>query len=466
MYKPVLTLILICFVIHPTIMGQQRTIKPGEKYKQYWQYEGKPIMLLGGSEEDNLFQIGNLEEHLDLLVLVGGNYVRNTMSSRDEGNVWPFAKKEDGKYDLNQWNPAYWNRFEKMLQLTSERDIIVQVEVWATFDFYRDNWDVNPFNPVNNDNINLKRSKLSTKVSTHPVYTENNFFRSVPSQMALTEVLWYQQKFVDKMLSYSLDYGNVLYCMDNETSVTSDWGKFWAKYIKKKAREQGKTVYCTEMWDPWELSHPMHNETFDHPEIYDFVDISQNNHITGQEHWDNGLKQIQRLKQIQALRPVTNIKVYGNDGGKHKTTRNAIESFIQNVFMGCASTRFHRPTSGQGLNENAQAVIKSMRQLSEKMYFFEGAPHNELLANREKHEAYCRAIPGKEYAVYFPDGGEVTLFAELENGMVQWLNVLTNEWTNPIMVSGIGIHLETPEKGHWVVLVQEEGEVNKDTSGL
>ncbi len=49
----------------------------------YWQFRGEPVLLLGGSVEDNLFQIPNLEEHLDLLAAAGGNYVRNTMSSRD-----------------------------------------------------------------------------------------------------------------------------------------------------------------------------------------------------------------------------------------------------------------------------------------------------------------------------------------------------------------------------------------------
>ena len=66
---------------------------------RYWQYDGRPTLLLGGSIEDNLFQIPDLGEHLDTLVAAGGNYVRCTMSSRDEGNVWPFAKSGD-LYDL------------------------------------------------------------------------------------------------------------------------------------------------------------------------------------------------------------------------------------------------------------------------------------------------------------------------------------------------------------------------------
>ena len=47
-----------------------------------------PVLLLGGSGDDDLFQWAadefgdRLPKHLDLLVSVGGNYVRNTMSSR------------------------------------------------------------------------------------------------------------------------------------------------------------------------------------------------------------------------------------------------------------------------------------------------------------------------------------------------------------------------------------------------
>ena len=98
----------------------------------YWQYKGKPVLLLGGTQDDNLFQIPGLEEHLDLLQSVGGNYIRNTMSSRDTGNIWPFYLQADGYYDLDRWNEEYWKRFEKFLILTSERQIIVQIEIWAT----------------------------------------------------------------------------------------------------------------------------------------------------------------------------------------------------------------------------------------------------------------------------------------------------------------------------------------------
>ena len=91
----------------------------------YWQYGDEPILLLGGSREDNLFQIPDIKAHLDLLKSVGGNYVRNTMSCRDEGDVWPF-RKIDGKYDLNQWNDVFWSRFETFLRLTQGAERLVE----------------------------------------------------------------------------------------------------------------------------------------------------------------------------------------------------------------------------------------------------------------------------------------------------------------------------------------------------
>jgi hypothetical protein len=397
---------------------QQQRIEIYGLNPAYWQYNGKPILLLGGTKDDNLFQIPDLKEHLDLLKSVGGNYVRNTMSSRDQGNVWPF-KKVNAKYDLDQWNAEYWRRFENFLKLTRERDIIVQIEVWATFDYYRD------------------------------------IFWSVPAERNQKTVLKYQRRFVDKMLSYSLKFGNVLYCMDNETSVTPQWGKYWSQYIKAKAKAAGVMVQTTEMWDKWDLAHLQHNPTFDHPETYSFVDISQNNHQKGQTHWDNA--QRQRARIADNVRPLNNVKIYGADTGRFGNDRDGMERFWRNIFGGLASARFHRPDSGQGLNEKAQANIRSMRLITDKMNVFTCAPHNDLLSARKPNEAYCMANPGTEYAVYFTDGGEVILDISSLNkpATVQWLDIMKSQWSGPRRIEGKSkLNLRCPSRGYWAVLVQ------------
>jgi hypothetical protein len=144
-----LILLLSAFTIADTSdKNKKKIIDIYPENPAYWMYGGKPVLLMGGSDDDNLFQHPRLKQQLELLKSVGGNYIRNTMSGRNDmgWEVHAFHKLPNGKYDLNQWNPDYWSRFENMLKWTSERDIIVQIEVWATFDYYREHWAAHPFN--------------------------------------------------------------------------------------------------------------------------------------------------------------------------------------------------------------------------------------------------------------------------------------------------------------------------------
>lgn len=421
---------------------------------RYWQHRGRPVLLLGGSVEDNLFQVPDVEEHLDLLKSVGGNYVRCTMSCRDEGNVWPFKRVGD-LYDLEQWNDPFWRSFSGFLELTSERDIIVQIEIWATFDYYRDNWDVNPFNPANNLNYTAEETGLPEVVETHPIKTGNSFFRSVPAERNQETVLGYQRRFVDRILSCSLGYGHILYCIDNETSVTPRWGEYWAGHLRQRAEEAGTAVETTEMWDAWDLSHDQHKATLDHPEVYSFCDASQNNHQSGETHWRNAQKHRSGLRPV---RPVNNVKIYGADGGKFGDTRDGLERFWRNVLGGAASSRFHRPPSGEGLGGAAQAHIRSMRMLTDRMNVFACEPHNDLLSARKENGAYAAANPGTEYAVYFPEGDPVDIDLSGAAGGLKadWLDIARSRWAKEKdeMEGGGTVSLSPPEKGHWAVWIR------------
>ncbi len=437
--------------------AQGQPIRISRQYPRYWEYGGKPTLLLGGSVEDNLFQIRDLKAHLDLLKSVGGNYVRCTMSSRDPGDVWPFHQREDGKYDLERMNEEYWRRFESLLKLGRERGIIVQIEVWDRFDFAMDPWLQNPYNPANNINYSPEQSGLKTRYPDHPGGNANPFFRSVPELDNNALLLRYQRAQVDRMLSISLRYPNVLYCMDNETSGAEEWGAYWAQYIQEKAKQARVTVYCTEMWDPWDLSHPMHNRTFDHPERYAYADISQNNHQKGQAHWDNAQRVRARLSARP--RPLNNVKIYGADTGRYGTDRDGIERFWRNIIGGLASARFHRPASGLGLSPTAQANIRSARMLTDAMSIFRCEPRNDLLSDREPNEAYLTAEEGRQYALFFPDGGAVTLDMSGAKGRfrLRWLSILDSRWLPPTPVTAGGtVKLEAPGKGYWAALLLPE----------
>ena len=434
---------------------------PGNRF--YWQYRGQPVLLLGGSREDNLFQVPDLEAQLDLLASVGGNYLRCTMSSRDPGDVWPFERvPATGLYDLNKPGQAYWERFHLFLDLTAERDIIIQIELWDRFDFSRAPWQDNPYNPKSNIDYTVEASGLRPDIYTHPGQRENAFFRTVPNLENNTVVLPYQIQQVTAMLSLSLNYGNVLYCMDNETNGSPEWGAYWSEVIKEQAATVGVTVYTTEMWDDHSLLGPEHANTLDHPELYDFVDISQNNHQVNYEHWANPQEIRRRVLDSGHTRPLNSVKIYGANTGRYGTTRDAQERFWRNIFGGLASSRFHRPTSGLGHNDIAQAHIRSMRMLTAKIDIFKCEPATERLSNRSRNEAYCTANPGTDYAVFFPDGGDVRLdvsAAEGRPGTVQWLDIRNCRWTGApqavLVDAASAAHLVTPaEEGYWAAVIK------------
>jgi hypothetical protein len=200
----------------------------------YWQYKGEPALLIGGTCNDNLFQDEGLKAHLDSLRKAGGNYVRTTMSDRDRGD---------------------------------------------RFDHSQVPWLGDPFNPGNNVNYSYREAGLDSVYPEHPGRNVQPFFFTVPALDNNEMLLHYQKSFVDKLLSISLSYGNVLYCIDNETSGSEEWAIFWTDYIQNKAGE--KEIYITEMWDDWDVKSGTHKRTLDHPERYGFVDISQNSHRVG-----------------------------------------------------------------------------------------------------------------------------------------------------------------------------------------
>ena len=432
-------------------------IQPYGKNPRYWQYHGEPVLLLGGSKDDNLFQIPDLKEHLDEIRAAGGNYIRNTMSDRrDKGfEVYPFKQRPDGKYDLEQWNEEYWSRFENLLRWTAERAMIVQIEMWDRFDYSTKNWGPHPCNPKNNINYTYAQSGFAEQYPAHPGQNKQPFFFTTPKQRNNTIVLRYQQRFVEKMLSYSLQHEHVLYCMDNETSAEEVWGAYWADFIRQRAARAGKPVCITEMWDAWDLKAGEHQRTFDHPERYDFCDVSQNNQRKGQEHWDNFQWVRQRISAKP--RPLNTTKTYGADGGPFGNNRDGLERFWRHVIGGAASARFHRPDSGLGLSQPAVAALKAARQLESFIRLWEVEPANHLLSDRADNEAYLAARPGRDYALYFTDGGTVLLDLTGASSRfeVHWIDIASGESRKSETIQGGGqSRLAPPGGGPWMAALK------------
>jgi hypothetical protein len=419
------------FLIALGLCGQElnaERIQPFHENRMYWQYEGQPVLLLGGSNDDNLFQWTGktLTEHLDLMVSVGGNYVRNVMSDRDEGNVFAFKKTKDGLYDLNTWNEEYWKRLEFFLEETAKRKIFVHLTLWDQYDLRAKGYemkDTSPWNPKSNIN-----------------YTESEFGQSWEDFFFTAEkgnkiVLQYQRRFVSRVLETSLKYGHVLYNICNENFTSFRWDNYWAQFIKETAEAKGGIkAQVTAMQMDAEATV---RQVLGNPGLYTFADISQNNQdalgLSGTAHMDKVL----RLRQFVAAAgemPLNNVKIYGAENGTKEAGSGieAVQRFWRDLFGGCASVRFHRnhhqnPSWGMGLTEDAQLTIQAARAFSQEFNVFNASPLPGLLSNVSANQAYCMGNPGVEYAVYLPKGGSVVFdpLIYTEEVEVSWFDVET-----------------------------------------
>jgi hypothetical protein len=208
------------------------------------------------------------------------------------------------------------------------------------------------------------------------------------------------------------------------------------------------------MWGNKDITAEIHRRTFDHPEVYDFVDVSQNNHQSGQKHWDQFL--YVRNYLAKHPRPINLTKTYGATGQRFGNDQDGIERFWRNLLAGAASIRFHRPTAGLGLHDKAVASIRGARKLESQIPLCTLEPANDLLIDRKPNHAYLSVNSGRAFALYLPVGGEVRidLSSMQEPLVVRWIEIATGEWGPEQHIQGGGkAHLTSPGSGNWAAAI-------------
>ncbi len=265
--------------------------------------------------------------------------------------------------------------------------------------------------------------------------------------------------------------------MDNENYANPKWGKYWIKFTKEEAEKMGKRIYATDMFDDWDPTGkqivPMNYVTsydhpnlginsalvqINHPEIYDFVDISNSNSQFNEIHYTIDYWVYKKVKESEHPRPVMVDKVYGGPISS-RWCGNQIqgaERFWRNLFAGLAATRFHRPPHGNGIGSYAQIHVKSMKMLLDKIDLFNMEPDPWFVSFKADHEIYALASKDrKQFAILFLDGGRPSINL-LGNVTFQWLDVTANSWRNKKKVKlNKGFEICTPDNGFWILLIEK-----------
>jgi len=146
--------------------------------------------------------------------------------------ISPFPRTGPGKaldgepiYDLDQWNPEYFQRLHSFLEAASGRGIIVELTLFSNT--YADNiWELNPFRAQNNKQ-NLE------KISWQDYLSLKN-----------PELLRRQKDYVRKIVQETSQYDNIYYEIANEPGgdipnhVSHADIDLWQSQIAKIVREE------------------------------------------------------------------------------------------------------------------------------------------------------------------------------------------------------------------------------------
>lgn len=170
-FRPVLCSLLACSLAPLSLAAQALRINPDNP--RYFLFRGKPLFLLSASEHYGsvINRPFNFEKYLDdaaehkmtmtrtfLLFreLQGARNPSSPCKPESPDYIAPFPRTGPGKaldgepiYDLDQWNPEYFDRLHRFLDAASSRGIVVELTVFSNT--YGENiWALNPLRAENN----------------------------------------------------------------------------------------------------------------------------------------------------------------------------------------------------------------------------------------------------------------------------------------------------------------------------
>jgi hypothetical protein len=239
---------------------------------RYWKHDGRKVLLIGGwnhghnpfLDHDTMDANGRsgrsseteITAALDELTSAGGNLIRCVLDPGVGAGIqgFDFCAKSGDRYNLDDMSGSYWTRLDFFLRETEERKIIVQIEIWDRFDWYdggHEGWPTSPFNPRNNVNYTTDESGLRISYPGKGDKTGSPFGQGVPGQTLYENadaarkrqsdlVRRCQETFMDKLMSITLKYDNVLYSMNNEVRHQTP---AWTRHIWPPCPE--RNIYCS-----------------------------------------------------------------------------------------------------------------------------------------------------------------------------------------------------------------------------
>jgi hypothetical protein len=184
----------------------------------YFIFRGKPTVLITSGEHYGAVMNAdfNYSLYLETIQKEGFNYTRifigpysemgsdqfgisnNTMNPKPGKWITPWIKDQATQlYDLNQWNPVFFERLKTFIELASSKGIVVEVTLFTSY-YVNKHWHISPFYFSNNVN----------KLDSIPFSRANTLYNG--------KLMEYEEKYVRKIVQELNPYDNFFFEIQNE----------------------------------------------------------------------------------------------------------------------------------------------------------------------------------------------------------------------------------------------------------
>lgn len=415
-------LVLVLSAAGDPAKGPLRALDKNPRY--FTDGSGKAVYLTGSHVWYNLVDMGpedppkpfDYNAYLDWMKNLNHNFMRgwvwelvwwNTEANSQHTPITlhhaaphPWARSGPGnaldgkpKFDLARWNPAYFDRLRSRVAAARDRGIYVSImlfEGWGV-QFAPDAWKGHPFNQDNNVNgINGDLNGDGRGLEIHTL-----------ASPAVTAI---QEACVKHVIDTVNDLENVLYEISNENHPPStEWQYHMIRLIHEyeKTQSQQHPVGMT-----FQYQGGSNQTLFDSPA--DWISPNPDGGYRENPPAHDGRKVI--LNDTDHLWGIG-----GNQAWVWKSFTRGLNPLFMDPYDGV--------TLGNPFDPEWDPIRRSLgytRRYAERMNLADMTPRNGLASS-----GYCLADPGREYLVYLPEGGEVTV------DLTQAEGSFTVEWFNP-----------------------------------
>jgi hypothetical protein len=430
-------------------------LDPGNPH--YFRWRGKPTILITSGEHYGAVLNAGFDYRTYLATLAadglnytrvftGGAYVeplgafnipRNTLAPDGTRFLAPWARSAEpgyagggNKFDLDRWDPAYFERLKAFLSDAGQKGIVVEVSLFCPF-YGEEQWALSPLNRRNNINN-------TAEVARTNVYTLDQH----------AGLLAWQERMVKKFVDELRDFDNVFYEICNEPyfgGVTLAWQRRIADVITDaQSGHVGKKLIAQN------IANGSAQVTDPHPAV-----SILNFHYAappGAVAMNYGLNRV--IGDDETGFRGTNDAPYRMEGWDFVMAGGGLYNNLDYSFVvGHEDGTFVTPASAPG---GGNAVFRqSMRALGSfirSFEFVELRPDDSVLRGPLPGGLVGRALAkeGEQYAVYLrtgqlpgqfsvrwtgllsaPKAGEYTLITASNDGVRVWLNgdLVIDNWT-------------------------------------